>query len=73
MTRAKRRWAAGIYLSSMLLTIIVAFTMGNRSGSSILILLCVFVQWCALIWYIASYIPFGQKMLTKLLGSATNF
>ena len=27
-------------------------------------------QWCALVWYIASYIPFGQKIITKILGRA---
>ena len=26
------------------------------------------LQWCALVWYIASYIPYGQKIITKVLG-----
>lgn len=33
----------------------------------------VFCQWCALIWYMASYIPYGQKMITKVLGKAIDF
>ena len=73
MTRARRRWAAGIYLGSMVLTLAVAFTTDRHAWyGTMLILLCVFVQWCALIWYIASYIPFGQKIITKAIGSAAN-
>jgi hypothetical protein len=74
MTRARRRWAAGVYLGSMILTLIVAFTMNPKAGgTSLLILACVFVQWCALIWYIASYIPFGQKIITKVrIGGAAH-
>ena len=30
-------------------------------------------QWCALIWYIASYIPYGQKIITKILGRIADF
>lgn len=33
-----------------------------------LCLICVAVQWCALIWYSASYVPFGRKMLRAFLG-----
>ena len=71
MTRARRRWAAGIYLGSMILTLVVAFNV-EGSGAGLLILGCVFVQWCALIWYLASYIPFGQKIIKKVIGSAAN-
>ena len=27
---------------------------------------------CALVWYIASYIPYGRKMLSKLMGKAAD-
>ncbi len=30
-------------------------------------------QWCAALWYVASYIPYGQKMITSVLGRAVNF
>ena len=69
MTRAKRRYAAALYISMMIITIVL----GCLRGPGLIILLCVFLQWCALIWYLASYIPYGQKMLTKVLGSATGF
>jgi hypothetical protein len=45
-----------------------------RSGAPpILVLFTVFLQWCALVWYIASYIPFGQKIITKIFKKVTNF
>ena len=33
----------------------------------------VFIQWCALIWYIASFIPYGQTMIKKFFKSVGNF
>jgi len=69
MSRAKRRWAVLVYLSLMIVTLAVAFTHGPPP----VILVCIFAQWCALIWYIASYIPFGQKMITKVLSKTTQF
>jgi len=72
MTRAKRRIAVAVYVGTMLLTLVVAFTV-KGTGAGMLILICVFCQWCALIWYMASYIPYGQKMITKVLGKAIDF
>ena len=69
MTRARRRVATGIYFSMMLLTLALAFA----GADSLLILICVFCQWCALVWYIASYIPFGQKLIKKFFSKVTDF
>ena len=30
-------------------------------------------EWCALVWYIASYIPYGQKMIKKFCVKITDF
>lgn len=30
-------------------------------------------EWCALVWYVASYIPYGQKMIKMVVGKATEF
>ena len=69
MFMAKRIWATGIYLTMLLATLIAAFA----GAPAILLLLFIFVQWCALVWYFASYIPYGQKMITKAFSSITNF
>ena len=69
MTKARRRWAAGIYLIMMILTIVVALSCKGK-GCGLLIVVMVFCQWCAAIWYIASYIPFGQRIITRMLGTA---
>jgi hypothetical protein len=68
MMKARRRWAAGIYLTMMIVTIILAL----NDGPGLVVLLCVFLQWCAMVWYVASYIPFGQRMITRVLGSTAS-
>ncbi|OQR82631.1 transmembrane protein [Achlya hypogyna] len=62
-----RRVACIVWISSMLLTIIVAVTM-SRPG--ILVLLLVFIQYCAMLWYGASFIPYGRAMLKKICTKA---
>ncbi|EQC35745.1 hypothetical protein SDRG_06504 [Saprolegnia diclina VS20] len=62
-----RRVACIVWISSMLLTIIVAVTMA-RPG--ILVLLLVFIQYCAMLWYGASFIPYGRAMLKKICSKA---
>ena len=46
----------------MLITVVVAL----RHGPKIIVLMLLFLQWSALVWYIASYIPFGQRVLKRL-------
>ena len=67
MSKPVRRWAAAIYLGMMILTVIGAFA-GWPGG---ILMLLVFCQWCALIWYIASYIPYGQRILKNVIRSTT--
>ncbi len=60
-----QRWiSTTIYLCSLVLTLVAALGF----HSIILCLLCIAVQFCALVWYCLSYIPLGQAMLMRLLG-----
>ena len=68
MFKSHRVWATCIYLFMMLATVIAAFA----GAPKILILLFIVCQWGALVWYIASYIPYGRKIISKLLGKAAN-
>eukprot|EP00927_Polykrikos_kofoidii_P078854 TRINITY_DN75652_c0_g1_i1.p1 TRINITY_DN75652_c0_g1~~TRINITY_DN75652_c0_g1_i1.p1 ORF type:complete len:274 (+),score=24.44 TRINITY_DN75652_c0_g1_i1:91-822(+) len=57
------RWVASmIFLISMILTIVVASTDTTLKGRTLFILVCVVVQWTALVWYGLSYIPFGRRL-----------
>ena len=69
MWMAKRIWASGIYVGAMALTLALAI----KGVDPLVLLLLIFVQWCAAIWYIASYIPYGQKMIQKVAGGAVGF
>lgn len=60
----KRRAATGIYLASLLVTLLVAFWLKSR----LLCLLFILIQYCALVWYSLSYIPYGQAMVLRVLG-----
>ena len=69
MFAAKRIWATAIYFMMMVVTLAAAFMGANK----VIILLCVFCQWSAAVWYIASYIPFGQKLITRFFQGVTKF
>ena len=67
----------GVYLGLMVLTLTVAgICIGvQNSGGEVppairpIFLVLIFAQWCALIWYIASFIPYGQTMIKKFFKS----
>ncbi|ORY46518.1 SFT2-like protein, partial [Rhizoclosmatium globosum] len=56
--------AALIFIGSLVATLIVAFTL----KSVILTIICCIIQWLALLWYSASYIPFARDMIKSCLG-----
>jgi hypothetical protein len=59
------RWlATSIYLGSLILTLLAAFLLKSR----FVCLLCIIVQYGALVWYSLSYIPYGQAMVMRFLG-----
>eukprot|EP00298_Acanthocystis_sp_HF-20_P000885 c11245_g1_i1.p1 GENE.c11245_g1_i1~~c11245_g1_i1.p1 ORF type:complete len:161 (-),score=35.40 c11245_g1_i1:81-563(-) len=65
MGEKNRRLASLLYICSMISTLLVAFL----TGHPILCILLMIVQWCALSWYILSYIPYGRKMVITCLDS----
>ena len=67
MFEETRRWATIIYIGTLVLTIVVAcaipFPENGQFGKGILILLLMVIQWMALLWYCASFMPGGRTML----------
>lgn len=59
------------FISAMVLTLIVVYA-HPFIGRALLILLLVVTQWCAQVWYILSYIPYGhtvgRRVVKSLLG-----
>ena len=72
MTNPYRRKPTSIFLSSIVLTFISLYILQSR----ILTILCVIIQFCAYIFYIMSYIPYGQECINsltrRLLGTNNN-
>lgn len=60
-----RRFSTAFYLSMLIVVFAVAVTKQNI----FLILFLLFVSYCAGIWYSASFIPFGRKMILGCLKS----
>lgn len=63
-----RVWATVIFLVSMILTLVVALVLKNVA----LTILCCIIQFCALFWYSASYIPYARQMIRSCCGNAVN-
>lgn len=59
------------FISAMVLTLTVVYS-SPFLGRALLILLLVVVQWCAQVWYILSYVPYGhtvgRRVVKKLLA-----
>ena len=72
MVHPYRRKAFFIFLSSIVLTFICLYILHSR----LLTVITVIVQLGAYVWYIASYIPYGQECLgyitRRLFGSNSN-
>ncbi|CAO3641922.1 unnamed protein product [Mucor fragilis] len=60
-----RFWATVIYLAMLVLTIIISVTLKMFFIS----LIFVIIQFAALVWYSASYIPYGREMIRRFFGS----
>jgi len=66
MMDGKRRGATVAYLTSLVLTLLAAFLVKSR----LLCLLCIAVQYSALLWYSLSYVPYGREMLGSTLSAS---
>jgi hypothetical protein len=63
------RWLASvIFLGTLVATLVVAFTI---QLGPLCIVLCV-IQWMALFWYCASYIPYGRAIIKRVFGSCVD-
>jgi len=73
MTKGGRLWASAGFVGSMILTLFVAF----RFRSIFLTLPCLAVELFCMLYYLASYVPFGQQMLrsacTRCCGDTFDF
>mmetsp|Transcript_20134 Transcript_20134/g.30154 ORF Transcript_20134/g.30154 Transcript_20134/m.30154 type:complete len:221 (+) Transcript_20134:58-720(+) len=63
MFDSDRRIATMIYLGSMVLTLIAVF----KHIPGYFVLPIIFFQFCALVWYSATYIPYGRDILTSFV------
>mmetsp|Transcript_28817 Transcript_28817/g.37866 ORF Transcript_28817/g.37866 Transcript_28817/m.37866 type:complete len:172 (-) Transcript_28817:40-555(-) len=63
MFHKTRRWAAIVYLTML----IVVFGAALAGANIFLVLFLLFIQVLAAIWYTASYIPYGRKMIVNFL------
>jgi len=64
----KRIIATLIFLVSMICTLLVAL-LYKGSGSIALCIFLIIIQFCALVWYTASYIPFAQQAISGFMKS----
>ncbi|GAB9465187.1 Transmembrane protein [Globisporangium polare] len=62
-----RRVACAIWIGAMICTLVIAFGF-PKAGP--LVMLFVIVQYCAMLWYGASFIPYGRAILKKCCAKA---
>ncbi|KAI9259482.1 Got1/Sft2-like family-domain-containing protein [Phascolomyces articulosus] len=60
-----RFWATTIYLTLLALTLALSIWLKSFPLSIVLVI----VQFCALVWYAASYIPYGRELIRRFFGS----
>ncbi|CEG49529.1 vesicle transport protein sft2b [Plasmopara halstedii] len=65
-----RRVACCIWMSAMIMTLVIAFGFPKAAP---LVLLLMIVQYVAMLWYGASFIPYGRAILRKGFTKATSY
>ena len=68
MTDKTRLGTSITFLFFMALTLYFAFK--KPKPSKIGVIVCGMCQYCALLWYSLSYIPFARQIAAKLMGGA---
>jgi len=66
MMNPNRLIATIVYVLALALTLVAAFLI----KSQLLVLVAVIIQFCALVWYCLSYIPFARQLLSGLCSNA---
>mmetsp|Transcript_29818 Transcript_29818/g.91301 ORF Transcript_29818/g.91301 Transcript_29818/m.91301 type:complete len:102 (-) Transcript_29818:184-489(-) len=62
-----RRIATTVYFLTIFFTLFVAFYDGIPDDGRIgLIIMCIFFQWLAMLWYTISFIPFARDYVITL-------
>jgi hypothetical protein len=56
--------ATSVYLAALVLTLVAAFAVGELW----LVILCLIVQFLAMLWYCLSYVPYGRTIVLKCMG-----
>ena len=65
MFHSKRRIASIAYISSLVLTLTVAFALEGIIGQGLLLIFLILCQYISIGWYCMSYIPFARQMVSK--------
>jgi hypothetical protein len=65
MFHPSRRIASILYLSSMAITFLIAFTCSGFSWQAPLMVILVFTQYICIAWYCMSYIPFARQWVKR--------
>jgi len=60
--------ASIIYVLALALTLVAAFVLESK----FLVLVAVIVQFCAIVWYCLSYIPFARQIAKTMFNSCTS-
>jgi len=73
MKDPKRVGTTGLFLLSMALTLWAVVWVkkdqeDHRALKRLVILILVFTQWCCLVWYNLSFIPYGRRMASQCLN-----
>eukprot|EP00158_Paraphelidium_tribonemae_P010045 Partr_v1_DN3028_c0_g1_i1_m24237 putative SFT2 domain containing len=68
MCAAKRIIATILYVVSLIGTLLAVFLIPNAGAKFFVAILCILIQFCCLVWYTASYIPFAQQFLKGMCG-----
>ncbi|CAE8631682.1 unnamed protein product [Polarella glacialis] len=71
MSEHSRATTSVVFILAMVMTVVVAEA--HFPGRALLVILLVVIQWCALVWYTLSYIPYGRKVAKKLLRKCTSW
>jgi len=68
MFHETRRIATGLYLGSLVLTLIVAYAAEGVPGQGIVLIVLMLVQYVAIAWYCLSYIPFARQAAKRIFN-----
>ena len=65
MLDPKRATVSLVFIASMVMTLVSALVL----KSNILVIVCTAIQFCSLVWYVLSYIPYGRQYCMKCIKS----